>query len=82
MVADSIETASQLAYAFAGGCDVVQGPVFAEPMFEEQFLAWLPLTTLAHVAAFPSSRDLERENIEQFQMEIQQRKRSTLPVAL
>ena len=40
IVAEAVETVAQADILRAMGCDIVQGFVFAEPMFEEQFLAW------------------------------------------
>jgi diguanylate cyclase (GGDEF)-like protein len=40
IVAEAVETVAQADILRAMGCDVVQGFVFAEPMFEEEFLAW------------------------------------------
>jgi len=41
VVAEAVETAAQADILRAMGCDTVQGYVFAEPMFEEEFLAWI-----------------------------------------
>jgi len=41
IVAESVETVAQADILRAMGCDTVQGYVFAEPMFEEEFLAWI-----------------------------------------
>jgi len=41
IVAEAVETAAQADILRAMGCDTVQGYVFAEPMFEEEFLAWI-----------------------------------------
>ena len=41
VVAEAVETVAQAAILRAMGCDTVQGFVFAEPMFEEEFLAWI-----------------------------------------
>jgi diguanylate cyclase (GGDEF)-like protein len=40
IVAEAVETVAQADILRAMGCDVVQGYVFAAPMFEEEFLAW------------------------------------------
>jgi diguanylate cyclase (GGDEF)-like protein len=40
VVAEAVETEAQAEILRAMGCDTVQGYVFAEPMFEEEFLAW------------------------------------------
>ena len=40
VVAEAVETASQADILRTMGCDVVQGHVFAHPMFEEEFLDW------------------------------------------
>jgi diguanylate cyclase (GGDEF)-like protein len=40
VVAEAVETVAQADILRAMGCDIVQGYVFAEPMFEQQFLAW------------------------------------------
>jgi diguanylate cyclase (GGDEF)-like protein len=41
VVAEAVETVAQADILRAMGCDTVQGFVFAEPMLEEQFLAWI-----------------------------------------
>ena len=41
IVAEAVETAAQADILRAMGCDTVQGYVFAEPMFEDQFLSWI-----------------------------------------
>jgi EAL domain-containing protein (putative c-di-GMP-specific phosphodiesterase class I) len=41
IVAEAVETVAQADLLRAMGCDVVQGYVFAEPMFEEEFFAWI-----------------------------------------
>jgi diguanylate cyclase (GGDEF)-like protein len=41
VVAEAVETAEQADILRAMGCDVVQGYVFAPPMFEEEYLAWI-----------------------------------------
>jgi len=40
IVAEAVETVAQADILRAMGCDTVQGYVFAQPMFEEDFLAW------------------------------------------
>jgi diguanylate cyclase (GGDEF)-like protein len=40
LVAEAVETIAQADILRAMGCDTVQGYVFAEPMFEQEFLAW------------------------------------------
>jgi diguanylate cyclase len=40
VVAEAVETVAQADILRAMGCDTVQGFVFAEPMFEQEFLAW------------------------------------------
>lgn len=40
IVAEAVETVAQADILRAMGCDTVQGYVFAQPMFEQQFLAW------------------------------------------
>jgi EAL domain-containing protein (putative c-di-GMP-specific phosphodiesterase class I) len=40
VVAEAVETVVQADILRAMGCDTVQGYLFAEPMFEEDFLAW------------------------------------------
>jgi diguanylate cyclase (GGDEF)-like protein len=40
IVAEAVETVAQADILRAMGCDTVQGFVFAQPMFEEEFLAW------------------------------------------
>ena len=39
--AEAVETAAQADILRAMGCDIVQGYVFAQPMFEEEFLSWI-----------------------------------------
>ena len=41
VVAEAVETAAQVDILRAMGCDTVQGFIFAKPMFEEEFLAWI-----------------------------------------
>ena len=41
IVAEAVETAAQADILRAMGCDTVQGFVFAEPMFEDEFLTWI-----------------------------------------
>ncbi len=74
VITDSIETETQLAYAFESGSDVALGPLFAEPMSEDHFLAWLPRATPERARPFPSSRDAERKTIELIRAELQQEK--------
>ncbi len=40
VVAEAVETVAQADILRAMGCDIVQGYVFAAPMFEDEFLAW------------------------------------------
>jgi diguanylate cyclase (GGDEF)-like protein len=40
IVAEAVETVAQAEILRAMGCDVVQGWVFAHPMFEDEFLDW------------------------------------------
>ena len=40
IVAEAVETVAQADILRAMGCDTVQGFVFAQPMFEDDFLAW------------------------------------------
>jgi EAL domain-containing protein (putative c-di-GMP-specific phosphodiesterase class I) len=40
VVAEAVENAAQADILRAMGCDTVQGFVFAQPMFEEEFLDW------------------------------------------
>ncbi|MFL6731762.1 MAG: putative bifunctional diguanylate cyclase/phosphodiesterase [Sphingomicrobium sp.] len=40
IVAEAVETVAQADILRAMGCDIVQGFVFAEPMFEHEFVAW------------------------------------------
>ena len=40
VVAEAVETVAQADILRAMGCDTVQGFVFCEPMFEQEFLAW------------------------------------------
>jgi len=40
IVAEAVETVAQADILRAMGCDTVQGFIFAQPMFEEEFLAW------------------------------------------
>jgi diguanylate cyclase (GGDEF)-like protein len=40
VVAEAVETVAQADILRAMGCDTVQGFVFSEPMFEQEFLAW------------------------------------------
>jgi diguanylate cyclase (GGDEF)-like protein len=41
VVAEAVETVAQADILRAMGCDVVQGYVFAPPMFEDEFLDWI-----------------------------------------
>jgi EAL domain-containing protein (putative c-di-GMP-specific phosphodiesterase class I) len=41
VVAEAVETVAQADILRAMGCDTVQGYVFAPPMFEYEFLAWI-----------------------------------------
>jgi diguanylate cyclase (GGDEF)-like protein len=41
VVAEAVETAAQADILRAMGCDTVQGYVFAAPMYEDEFLAWI-----------------------------------------
>ena len=41
IVAEAVETVDQADILRAMGCDTVQGFVFAPPMFEEEFVAWV-----------------------------------------
>ena len=41
VVAEAVETVAQADILRAMGCDTVQGYVFAAPMFEDEFLAWV-----------------------------------------
>ncbi len=41
IVAEAVETVAQADILRAMGCEVVQGFIFAEPMFENDFLAWM-----------------------------------------
>jgi diguanylate cyclase (GGDEF)-like protein len=41
VVAEAVETVAQADILRAMGCDIVQGFVFAHPMFEDEFLAWV-----------------------------------------
>src|SRR5438309_4024730 len=41
VVAEAVETVAQADILRAMGCDTVQGYVFAAPMFEDEFLAWI-----------------------------------------
>ena len=41
VVAEAVETVGQADILRAMGCDIVQGFVFAQPMFEEEFLSWI-----------------------------------------
>ena len=41
IVAEAVETVAQADILRAMGCDTVQGYVFAQPMFEQDFIAWI-----------------------------------------
>ena len=41
IVAEAVETVAQADILRAMGCDTVQGFIFAQPMFEQEFLAWI-----------------------------------------
>jgi len=41
IVAEAVETSAQAEILRTMGCDTVQGYVFAEPMFEEEYRAWV-----------------------------------------
>jgi EAL domain-containing protein (putative c-di-GMP-specific phosphodiesterase class I) len=41
VVAEAVETVAQADILRAMGCDSVQGYIFAAPMFEDEFLAWI-----------------------------------------
>jgi EAL domain-containing protein (putative c-di-GMP-specific phosphodiesterase class I) len=41
VVAEAVETVPQADILRAMGCDTVQGFIFAAPMFEDEFLAWI-----------------------------------------
>jgi EAL domain-containing protein (putative c-di-GMP-specific phosphodiesterase class I) len=41
IVAEAVENSAQADILRAMGCDTVQGFVYAEPMFEEQYRAWV-----------------------------------------
>ncbi|HEY6048291.1 MAG TPA: EAL domain-containing protein [Sphingomicrobium sp.] len=41
VVAEAVETVAQADILRAMGCDTVQGYVFAPPMFEDEFIAWI-----------------------------------------
>jgi diguanylate cyclase (GGDEF)-like protein len=41
VVAEAVERVAQADILRAMGCDTVQGYIFAEPMFEQDFLAWI-----------------------------------------
>ena len=47
VVAEAVETEGQVDILRAMGCDTIQGYIFAEPMFEPQFLAWIEKSTAA-----------------------------------
>ncbi|HVM37846.1 MAG TPA: EAL domain-containing protein [Sphingomicrobium sp.] len=41
IVAEAVETVAQADILRAMGCDTVQGFIFAQPMFEDEYLAWV-----------------------------------------
>jgi diguanylate cyclase (GGDEF)-like protein len=41
VVAEAVETVGQADILRTMGCDIVQGFVFAQPMFEDEFLSWI-----------------------------------------
>ena len=41
VVAEAVETVAQADILRAMGCDTIQGFIFAPPMFEDEFLAWM-----------------------------------------
>jgi diguanylate cyclase (GGDEF)-like protein len=41
IVAEAVETVAQADILRAMGCDIVQGYVFAQPMYEDEFLSWI-----------------------------------------
>ena len=41
VVAEAVETVAQADILRAMGCDTVQGYIFSQPMFEQEFLAWI-----------------------------------------
>jgi len=47
VVAEAVETVAQADILRAMGCDTVQGFIFAEPMFEDDFLAWVRSSDLS-----------------------------------
>ena len=57
IVAEAVENVAQADILRAMGCDTVQGFVFADPMFEEEYLSLDPATpTAARAAASPKRR--------------------------
>ncbi len=40
IVAEAVETSAQADILRAMGCHTIQGYVFAQPMFEDEYLAW------------------------------------------
>jgi len=48
IVAEAVETSAQADMLRAMGCDTVQGYIFAPPMMEEEFLAWIGKGSGAH----------------------------------
>ena len=41
IVAEAVESTAQADILRAMGCETIQGFVFAYPMFEEEYLAWI-----------------------------------------
>ena len=41
IVAEAVETVAQADILRTMGCDTVQGFVFAQPMYEDEFLSWV-----------------------------------------
>ena len=48
IVAEAVETVPQADILRSMACDVVQGHVFAHPMFEEEFLNWTTNAARGH----------------------------------
>ena len=48
VVAEAVETSAQAEILRAMGCDTVQGFVFAHPMFEDEFRAWVANSELGN----------------------------------
>ena len=55
-VAEGVETAEQLEMLREAGCDIIQGFLFAKPMPDGDFIAWLDKDRAAEVAAATSVR--------------------------